>query len=145
MRQRSEALLRKYTGCKLQRCLTRARHTRASGFCFFAFTSSLLRRISLKTSILRVKIPLFPKTDYLSLIQRLRGEDSYLHLGTRGGRAAARQKRRSKMPLATAARRVKGRSENITPLIFTRNTLYNKQLQRYLTRIYTAKPSPTIF
>ena len=71
-----------------------------------------------------MKIPLFPKTDYLSLIQRLRGEGSYLHLGMRGGRAATRQKRRSKMPFATAVRRVKAAHRKAHPLAFTHNTLY---------------------
>ena len=98
MRQRSEALLRKCT-CGERSDGQRARVTRASGgFRFFAFTSSLLGRISLKTSILRVKIPLSSKTDYLSIIQQLRGEGSNLHLGTCGGLAPARQKRRSKIP-----------------------------------------------
>ena len=96
------------------------------GFRFFAFTSSLLGRISLKTSILRVKIPLSSKTDYLSLIQRFRGEDNYLHLGVRGGRAAARQKRRSKMPLATAARRVKVAHRKAHTFAFTHNTLCDR-------------------
>ena len=35
MRQRSEALLRKRNCCELQRCLTRARHTRVRRFSFF--------------------------------------------------------------------------------------------------------------
>jgi hypothetical protein len=120
-----------------------ARASRASGgFRFFAFTSSLLGRISLKKSVLRVKITLSSKTDYLSIIQRFRGEGSNLHLGVRGGQSAARQKRRSKMPFATAARRVKARGENLTSLIFTRNTLCNKRLQRYLTRVCVVNPSP---
>lgn len=107
--------------------LTRARYTRASsGFRFFAFTSSLLERISLKTSILRVKIPLLSKTDYLSLIQRFRGEGNYLHLGVCGGRAASRQKRRIKMPFATAARRVKAAHRKAHTFTFTRNTLCYK-------------------
>ena len=124
---------------------TRAYVRASGGFRLFAFTPSLLGRISLETSILRVKVSLLPKTDYLSFIQRLRGEGSYLHLGMRGGRAAARQKRRCKMPLATAARRVKARGEKSTPFAFTRNTLCNKRLQRILTRICKTNPSPAIF
>jgi hypothetical protein len=107
--------------------LTRARYTRVSGgFRFFAFTSSLLGRISLKTSILRVKVSLLPKNDYLSLIQRFRGEGCYLHLGGRDGRAAERQKRRSKMPFATAVRRVKAAHRKAHTFAFTRNTLCNR-------------------
>ena len=60
MRQRSEALLRKCNCSQPQAWPQRARVTRASsGFRFFAFTSPLLGRISLKKSILRVKVSPF--------------------------------------------------------------------------------------
>ena len=142
MRQRSEIPLIENVTAANRRHSLNARASRASGgFRFFAFTSSLLGCISLKTSILRVKVPLSPKTFYLPIVQQLRCEGNCLHLDGRGGLSAARQKRRRKMSLATAARRVKARGENSTPFAFTHNALCDRRLQRILTRVCVVNPS----
>ena len=126
-RQRSEIPLIENVTAANRRHSLNARASRASGgFRFFAFTSSLLGCISLKTSILRVKVPFSPKTFYLPIVQQLRCEGNCLHLDGRGGLSAARQKRRRRMSLATAVRRVKARGENATPFAFTHNTLCDR-------------------
>ena len=56
--------------------------------------------------------------------------------------AASRQKRRSTTPRSTAAQRVKAAHRKAHPLAFTRNALWFKWLQRFLTRICKVKPSP---
>ena len=55
-------------------------HARVRRFSFFAFTSSPFGCISLKISVLRVKVSLFGKTGYLPIAQWLMGEGSCLHL-----------------------------------------------------------------
>ena len=60
---------------------------RPAFFRVFAFTSSPFGCISLKISVLRVKVSLFGKTSYLPIAQWLMGEGSSLHLnGPNGGR-----------------------------------------------------------
>ena len=54
-------------------------HARVRRFSFFAFTSSPFGCISLKISVLWVKVSLFGKTSYLPIAQWLMGEGSCLH------------------------------------------------------------------
>ena len=63
-------------------------------------------------------------------------EKEFLHLDAPFEQWVTRQKRRSKLPRDTTARRVKAASRKAHPLAFTRNTLCTKFLQRILTRIH---------
>jgi len=82
-----------------------------------------------------------PKTTYLAMVQRLKCEGSYLHLDAAFEQWVTRQKRRSKLPRDTTARRVKAASQKAHPLAFTRNTLCTKSLQRILIHIHKVIPS----
>lgn len=82
-----------------------------------------------------------PKTTYLTMVQWLKCEGSYLHLDAPFEQWVTRQKRRSKLPRDTTARRVKAASRKAHPLAFTRNTLCTKFLQRILTRIHEVTSS----
>jgi len=122
---------------------TRARHARQAVFVFLPSPLHLTGVTHWKQAPCVWRLHLSPKTAYLPLIQQLRCEGNCLHLDGRGGLSAARQKRRRKISLATAVRRVKARGENSTPFTFTRNTLCYKWLQRILTRVCVVNPSPT--
>ena len=141
MRPRSEALLRKCTCCELQQYPTRARHARQAVFAFLPSPLHLKGVTHWKQAPCVWRLHLSPKTHYLPLVQQLRCEGNCLHLDGRGEQSAARQKRRRRMSLATAVRRVKARGENATPLAFTHNTLCDRWLQRILTRVCVVNPS----
>ena len=120
---------------------TRARQARQAVFVFLPSPLHLKGVTHWKQAPCVWRLHLLPKTAYLPFIQQLRCEYNCLHLDGRGGLSAARQKRRRRISLATAARRVKARGENPTPFAFTHNTLCNRWLQRILTRVYAVNPS----
>ena len=96
---------------------------RASGvFRFFAFTSSLFGRISLKISALRMKASPFAKTRYLPFSQGLRGEGSCLHLDAPFGGLRHDKNDGAKCPRLGGAEG-EGSPRNAHPLAFTHNTL----------------------
>ena len=70
------------------------------------------------------------------MVQWFKYEGSYLHLDAACEQWVTRQKRRSKLPRDTTARRVKAASRKVHPLAFTRNTLCTKSLQRILIHIH---------
>ena len=95
---------------------TRARHARQAVFAFLPSPLHLTGVTYWKQAPCVWRLHLLPKTHYLPIVQQLRCEGNCLHLDGRGGLSAARQKRRRRMSLATAARRVKARGENSTLL-----------------------------
>ena len=126
-RQRSKIPLIENATAANRRHSLNARASRASGsFRFFAFTSSPHGCNPLKTSTLRVKTSPFTENPLSSSHSTTWCEGNCLHLDGRGGRAAARQKRRCRISLATAVRRVKARGENPIPFAFTHNTLCDR-------------------
>ena len=120
---------------------TRARYARQAVFDFLPSPLHLTGVTHWKQAPCVWRLHLLPKTYYLPLIQQLRCEGNRLHLDGRGGLSAARQKRRRRISLATAVRRVKARGENSTPFSFTHNTLCDRRLQRILTCVCTVNPS----
>ena len=95
---------------------TRA-YMRASGvFLVFAFTSSSFGCISLKISVLRVKVSLFCKTIYLPLAQWLMGEGSCLHLNAPNGGQRHDKNDGAKCPAPRRRGRWRQRAEKCTRL-----------------------------
>lgn len=116
-----------------------ARVRRFSFFCLHLFTLRLY--LTENKHLACEGFTIHRKTAYLTMAQRLRCEDSHLHLDTPFEQWVTRPKRRRKLPRDTAAWRVKEASRKAHPLAFTHNTLCTKSLQRILTRIHKVTSS----
>ena len=91
-------------------------HARVRRFSFFAFTSSPFGCISLKISVLRVKVSLFGKTNYLPIAQWLMGEGSCLHLNAPNGGRRHDKNDGAKCPTPRRRGRWRQRAEKRTRL-----------------------------